>query len=192
MENLRRKQSSADKRTNGRLLRSRRCGLRRRAVMTPHKSNAHSLRHARRHRTGARSSGTSLPLPIRPMTGGHHQTALVASGLCLPPSAGSGVGEIVAAADTSGSSGTAELEQFAGEITAINEEAQPERIHVLYCDALCRGRGVWSGRANQGISKRWRWNGFCTGFLLGGGERHFPEMSYLSDRPVLRFIPGSR
>jgi predicted metal-dependent peptidase len=160
MENLRRKQSSADKRTNGRLLRSRRCGLRRRAVMTPHKSNAHSLRHARRHRTGARSSGTSLPLPIRPMT--------------------------------SGSSGTAELEQFAGEITAINEEAQPERIHVLYCDALCRGRGVWSGRANQGISKRWRWNGFCTGFLLGGGERHFPEMSYLSDRPVLRFIPGSR
>ncbi len=37
--------------------------------------------------------------------------------------------------DTSGSIGRLELEQFAGEISAICEEAQPEAIHVVYCDA---------------------------------------------------------
>ena len=37
--------------------------------------------------------------------------------------------------DTSGSIGTKELEQFAGEISAICEEVQPETIHVVYCDA---------------------------------------------------------
>ncbi len=37
--------------------------------------------------------------------------------------------------DTSGSIGTQELEQFAGEINAIINEAQPESIGVIYCDA---------------------------------------------------------
>src|SRR5208282_4742764 len=37
--------------------------------------------------------------------------------------------------DTSGSIGKRELEQFAGEISAISEEAEPEAIHVVYCDA---------------------------------------------------------
>jgi predicted metal-dependent peptidase len=63
----------------------------------------------------------------------------VASGLYLPSLMRTGVGEIVIVVDTSGSIGTAELEQFAGEITAINEEAQPERIHVVYCDAAVQG-----------------------------------------------------
>ena len=59
----------------------------------------------------------------------------VSSGLYLPSVMPSGVGKIVIAVDTSGSIGHQELEQFAGEITAINEEAKPERIHVVYCDA---------------------------------------------------------
>ena len=46
-----------------------------------------------------------------------------------------GLGEIVIAVDTSGSIGRLELEQFAGEISAISEEAQPEAIDVVYCDA---------------------------------------------------------
>jgi len=37
--------------------------------------------------------------------------------------------------DTSGSVGKEELEQFAGEITAISDEVQPDRIYVVYCDA---------------------------------------------------------
>jgi len=59
----------------------------------------------------------------------------VASGLYLPSVERRGVGAIVVVVDTSGSIGKSELEQFAGEISAISEEAQPEKILVLYCDA---------------------------------------------------------
>jgi predicted metal-dependent peptidase len=59
----------------------------------------------------------------------------IASGLYLPSIERRGAGPIVIAVDTSGSIGTEELEQFAGEISAIAEEAQPEVIHVVYCDA---------------------------------------------------------
>ncbi len=59
----------------------------------------------------------------------------IASGLYLPSVERRGMGEIVIAVDTSGSIGRFELEQFAGEISAISEEAQPETIHVVYCDA---------------------------------------------------------
>ena len=59
----------------------------------------------------------------------------IASGLYLPSVERRGLGEIVIAVDTSGSIGRLELERFAGEISAISEEAQPEAIHVVYCDA---------------------------------------------------------
>jgi predicted metal-dependent peptidase len=59
----------------------------------------------------------------------------IASGLYLPSVERRGLGEIVIAVDTSGSIGKPELEQFAGEISAISEEAKPEAIHVVYCDA---------------------------------------------------------
>ena len=59
----------------------------------------------------------------------------VASGLYLPSVERTGLGPIVIAVDTSGSIGGHELEQFAGEISAIASEAAPECIHVVYCDA---------------------------------------------------------
>jgi predicted metal-dependent peptidase len=59
----------------------------------------------------------------------------IASGLYVPSVERRGLGEIVIAVDTSGSIGTRELEQFAGEISAISEETQPQAIHVVYCDA---------------------------------------------------------
>ena len=59
----------------------------------------------------------------------------IASSLYLPSVERRGLGEIVVAVDTSCSIGRLELEQFAGEISAISEEAQPEAIHVVYCDA---------------------------------------------------------
>ena len=59
----------------------------------------------------------------------------VSSGLYLPSVGRSGVGEIVVVVDTSGSIGTIELEQFAGEINSIINEAQPESTRVIYCDA---------------------------------------------------------
>jgi predicted metal-dependent peptidase len=62
----------------------------------------------------------------------------IASGLYLPSVERQGMGEIVIAVDTSGSIGKLELEQFAGEISAISEETQPEAVHVVYCDAAVR------------------------------------------------------
>jgi predicted metal-dependent peptidase len=59
----------------------------------------------------------------------------IASGLYLPSTERTGVGTIVVGVDTSGSIGEEELEQFAGEISAIADEAKPEAIHVVYCDA---------------------------------------------------------
>jgi len=59
----------------------------------------------------------------------------IARGLYLPSVVRSGIDEIVIAVDTSGSIGVEELQQFAGEITAIADEMQPDRIYVVYCDA---------------------------------------------------------
>jgi predicted metal-dependent peptidase len=59
----------------------------------------------------------------------------IASGLYLPSVIRSGVGIIVIAVDTSGSVGSEALQQFAGEISAIISDAQPEMSHVVYCDA---------------------------------------------------------
>jgi predicted metal-dependent peptidase len=59
----------------------------------------------------------------------------IARGLYLPSVVRSGIGEIVIAVDTSGSIGAEELQQFAGEITAIAGEVQPDRLYVVYCDA---------------------------------------------------------
>ena len=47
---------------------------------------------------------------------------------------------IGAYSDTSGSIGPLELEQFAGEISAISEEAQPEAIHAEWFD-----ESSWAG-----------------------------------------------
>jgi predicted metal-dependent peptidase len=59
----------------------------------------------------------------------------IARGLYLPSVERSSLGEIVVAIDTSGSVRRNQIEQFAGEIEAIAEQAQPEGIHVVYCDA---------------------------------------------------------
>ena len=59
----------------------------------------------------------------------------ISSGLYLPSVERNGVGTMVIGVDTSGSVGKEELEQFAGEITAISDEVQPDRIYVVYCDA---------------------------------------------------------
>lgn len=58
----------------------------------------------------------------------------IASGLYLPSMHREGIGPIVIGVDTSGSIGDEELKQFAGEISAIADQAQPELICVVYCD----------------------------------------------------------
>ena len=63
----------------------------------------------------------------------------VASGLYLPSVARAGLGTVVIGVDTSGSIGDKELAQFAGEISSICDEVQPECVHVVYCDAAVQG-----------------------------------------------------
>jgi predicted metal-dependent peptidase len=59
----------------------------------------------------------------------------LAAGLYLPMLRSEQCGHILVAVDTSGSIDDVTLSQFAAEINAIMNEAQPERITVVYCDA---------------------------------------------------------
>jgi predicted metal-dependent peptidase len=63
----------------------------------------------------------------------------IASRIYLPAVKREGLGVLVIAVDTSGSIGDEELQQFAGEIESISAEAQPEAIHIVYCDAAVQG-----------------------------------------------------
>ncbi len=73
----------------------------------------------------------------------------IASGLYLPSVERRALGEIVIVVDTSGSIGKRELEQFAAEISAISEEAQPEAIYVVYSDSAVQS--VQEFRASEPV-----------------------------------------
>ncbi|MEM8986681.1 MAG: VWA-like domain-containing protein [Pseudomonadota bacterium] len=59
----------------------------------------------------------------------------VASGLYLPSMETPGLGRLVIAVDTSGSIDDETLAQFAAEMNAIVEDAKPDGVDVVYCDA---------------------------------------------------------
>lgn len=63
----------------------------------------------------------------------------VAAGIYLPSLHREGTGRLVIGVDTSGSISERELDQFAGEISAVSDQVQPERIHVVYCDEAVTG-----------------------------------------------------
>lgn len=63
----------------------------------------------------------------------------VGAGIYLPSLHWEGTGRLVIGVDTSGSISERELDQFAGEISAISDQAQPESIHVVYCDEAVTG-----------------------------------------------------
>ena len=62
----------------------------------------------------------------------------IARGLYLPSLRSETLGPVVVAVDTSGSIDDATLAAFSAEITAILDEAAPEAVHVVYCDAEVR------------------------------------------------------
>jgi predicted metal-dependent peptidase len=59
----------------------------------------------------------------------------VSAGIYLPGTVRENLGAIAVAVDTSGSIGPDVLNAFAQELTAIVQEARPERVSVIYCDA---------------------------------------------------------
>jgi predicted metal-dependent peptidase len=97
----------------------------------------------------------------------------IASGLYLPSVERRGLGEIVIAVDTSGSIGKRELEQFAAEISAISEEAQPEAIHVVYCDA-----------AVQSVQELQASDTVCLEPKGGGGTDFRPAFDWVNEKDI--------
>ena len=97
----------------------------------------------------------------------------IGSGLYLPSVARSGLGPIVIAVDTSGSIGIKVLEQFAGEISAIADEAQPEAIQVIYCDAAVQGSQEF--QASESI---------CLEPIGGGGTDFRPPFEWVKERQI--------
>jgi predicted metal-dependent peptidase len=62
----------------------------------------------------------------------------IARGLYLPSLRSETLGPVVVAVDTSGSIDDATLAAFSAETAAILDEAAPEAVHVVYCDAEVR------------------------------------------------------
>lgn len=59
----------------------------------------------------------------------------IASGLYLPALKPDSLGKLGVFIDTSGSIGAATLAMFSAELNAILEDARPEAVHLIYCDA---------------------------------------------------------
>lgn len=97
----------------------------------------------------------------------------VASGVYLPSVERTGVGDIVIVVDTSGSVGTEELEQFAGEINAITNDVQPESILVVYCDAAVQAVEEFSPAEPIKLSPRG-----------GGGTDFVPPFRWVEENGV--------
>jgi predicted metal-dependent peptidase len=95
----------------------------------------------------------------------------IARGLYLPSLRSDSLGPVVVAVDTSGSIDAATLAAFAAEITAMLDEAAPEAIHVVYCDAAVAGTETYQPGDVISLTPR------------GGGGTAF--------RPVFDWIAGS-
>jgi len=60
---------------------------------------------------------------------------LIGQGVYTPTVKKEGIGEVVIGVDTSGSINQRMLDNFAKQIQTIVDEAQPDRIRIMYCDA---------------------------------------------------------
>lgn len=95
-------------------------------------------------------------------------TRFLFAGLYMPALKSESLPPIVVAVDTSGSIDEATLSAFAAEINAIAEEAQPEAVHVVYCDAGINGE------------RRFERDDLITLESMGGGGTDF--------RPVFEWV----
>jgi predicted metal-dependent peptidase len=96
------------------------------------------------------------------------------AGLYLPGSVREGVGEIAIAVDCSGSVNTRQLSLFEAEIRSILEGQRPQRVHVLYFDAVVQK--VETYEAGQPIS---------LDPVGGGGTEFGPCFDWLEEHGIL-------
>lgn len=97
----------------------------------------------------------------------------MAMGYTLPGVLKENTGEIVVAIDTSDSVTSAMLEQFRGEIQAIKDETRPERLHVVYCDAVVNGHAEFTPDMEVEVK------------MCGGGGTAFqPVFDWIRDKGI--------
>lgn len=61
---------------------------------------------------------------------------LIQRDIYAPQRSGNGCGDVVVAVDTSGSIGQRELDVFFAEMRGILEDVRPNRLHLVWCDAM--------------------------------------------------------
>jgi predicted metal-dependent peptidase len=96
------------------------------------------------------------------------------AGLYLPGVVREGVGEIAIAVDCSGSVNSRQLRQFEAEVRSILEGQRPQRVHVLYFDAMVQN--VETYEVGQRVDLK----------PVGGGGTEFgPCFDWLAERGIL-------
>ena len=115
----------------------------------------------------------------------------VYAGLYLPSVQREGIGKIVLVVDTSGSIGDEELAMFAGEITAIVDQTQPESLVVVYCDTAVRSfAGGCSRRRDSTRAQGRRRYRLSTRLRVGRAAGNPACVPHLPHRPLLRLLPS--
>lgn len=97
----------------------------------------------------------------------------VAQGMYLPSVSGEAMGEIAIAVDCSGSINEEEINQFASEIRAIQQDSLPAQIHVIYFDSKVSHYEAYGPNDELDIKPHG-----------GGGTAFSPVFSYMAERDI--------
>jgi predicted metal-dependent peptidase len=84
-----------------------------------------------------------------------------------------GIGEVAIAVDCSGSVSTRQLRLFEAEVRSILEGQQPERVYVLYFDAVVQKVETYEARQRIDLEP-----------IGGGGTEFGPCFGWLEDRSI--------
>jgi predicted metal-dependent peptidase len=102
----------------------------------------------------------------------------MARGVYLPSSYSEAVGDIVVAIDTSGSIGSEELAEFAGELYGICEQVRPESVRILWWDTDVCGEQLFAPNEYENLKDLLKPAG-------GGGTNFRCVVSYLRQMPAV-------
>ena len=97
--------------------------------------------------------------------------------IIMPTMVSEKVGHVVVAVDTSGSIGSAELQEFLSEVQGIAEEVHPEVVDLLYWDGVVAGHETYEGGAVALIASSTKPKG-------GGGTSPSCVSTYLANKLI--------
>lgn len=97
----------------------------------------------------------------------------IGQGFYLPSPDGEAMGELVFAIDCSGSVGADDLAQFAAEVTSVQEDHKPSKLHIVYFDSEVCHYDAFSRDDQVHISPHG-----------GGGTAFSPVFDYLAENNI--------